>query len=90
MLEDTQKQSNMAGNLITDPTLLLFATNTMLRTDRFPRANEIWEDLTSNNRTWARWKNYRKADMANKVKKAAKGRQYHFVSHGAFDKVPNP
>ena len=47
MLEDAQKQSNRAGNPITDPTLLLFASNAMLRTDQFPWANEIWEDLPS-------------------------------------------
>ena len=41
-LEDTQKQSNRAGNPITDPTLLLFVSNAMLRTDRFPQATEIW------------------------------------------------
>ena len=63
----------------------------MLRTDRFPRANEIWEDLSSHERTWERWKTiYRKSDMANKVKKAAKGGQDHFGAHGAFDKVSTP
>ena len=45
-MEDAQKQSIQAGNLITYPTLLLFATNEMLRTDRFLRANKIWEDLS--------------------------------------------
>ena len=44
-LKDAQKQSNRAGNPITDPTLLLFAENAIMRTDRLPRANEIWEDL---------------------------------------------
>ena len=44
-LEDAQKQSNRAGHPITDPTLLLFVTNAMLRTDSFLRANEIWEGL---------------------------------------------
>ena len=53
-LEDAQKQSNRAGNPITDPTLLIFAANAMLRTDRFPRANEIWEDLPGADRTWVR------------------------------------
>ena len=38
-LEDAQKQSNWVGNPITDPTILLFAANAMLRTERFPRAN---------------------------------------------------
>ena len=42
-LEDAQKQSNRAGNPITDPTLLLFAENAMLRTDRFPRETRFGE-----------------------------------------------
>ena len=84
-LEDTHKQSNRAGNPIMDPTLLLFTANAILRTDRFPRANEIWEDLSGADQTWARWKIInRKANMADKVK------QDHFGAHGAFDKVPNP
>ena len=55
-LEDSQKQSNREGNPIMDPTLLLFTADAMLRTDRFPRANNIWEDLPGADRTWARWK----------------------------------
>ena len=63
----------------------------MLRTDRFPRANEIWEELPGADRTWEKWKDiYRKADMAKKVKKTAQGGQDHFGAHGAFDKVPGP
>ena len=90
-LEDAQKQSNRAGNPITDPTLLLFAANAMLRTNRFPRANDIWEELTGADRTWEMWKTiYRKADMAKKVKKTSQGEQDHFGAHGAFDKVPGP
>ena len=50
-LEDAQKQSNREDNPITDPTLLLFAANAMLRTDRLPRADEIWEDLPGADRT---------------------------------------
>ena len=69
-LEDSQNQSNRAGNAITDPTLLLFAANTMLRTDRFPRVNEKWEELASSNRNWTKWKTiYLKADIADKVKR---------------------
>ena len=90
-LEDAQKQSNRAGNPITDPTLLLFAASAMLRTHRFPRVNEIWEDLPGADRTWARWKSiYRKAKLAEKVNKTAQGGQDHYGVHGAFDKVPGP
>ena len=63
----------------------------MLRTDRFLRADKIWEDLPGTNQTWVRWKTiYRKEGMADKSKKAAKGGQYHFGAHDAFDKVPGP
>ena len=40
-LEDSQKQSTLAGNPITDTTIILFASNAMLRTNRFPWENEI-------------------------------------------------
>ena len=90
-LEDAQKQSTRAGNPITDPTLLLFAENAMLRTDRFPRANEIWEEFPGAYRTWARWKAiYRKANMAKNFKKTSQGGQSHFGAHGAFDNVLVP
>ena len=49
--------------------------------------NEIWEELPSFDRDWARWKSvYRKSDMAEIVKKTAQGGQDHFGAHGAFDK----
>ena len=75
-LEDAQKQSNRAGNPITDPTPLLLVDNTMFRTDCLPRANEKWEDLDSADSNCTKWKTiYRKSDMAEKLKKTAQGRQ---------------
>ena len=44
-LEGAQKCSKRAGNPITEDILLLIATNAMLSKERFPRADEIWEDL---------------------------------------------
>ena len=86
-LEDSQKQSNRVGNHITDPTLLLFAANTMLRNDRLTSANEICKELASSERNWAKWKAiYRRADMAEKVKKNGHGGQDQFGAHGAFEK----
>ena len=86
-LDDAQKKSTRAGNPTTEPTIVLFAANAMLRTDRFPWANEIWEELPGSDRTWARQKLiYRKADIAGRVKKTAQGVQYQFGAHGAFDK----
>ena len=37
--KDAQKQSNLAGNLITADTLLPIASNTMLPSERFPQAD---------------------------------------------------
>ena len=89
--EDAQKQSNRAGNPITDPTFILFVANVMFCTKRLPQANEIWKDLLGADQTWSRWKTiYKKSDMADKVKKAAQGGQDHFGAHGAFNKVPVP
>ena len=46
-----------------------------------------WEELASSDRNWARWKTiYRKASMAEKVKKTAQGGQDKFGAHGAFKK----
>ena len=44
-LKDAQEHSKRAGKPTTEKTLLLIATNTMILTDHFPRADEIWEDL---------------------------------------------
>ena len=52
MLEDTQKQAGREGRTIANETLLLFATTTMLTTERFPRANEYWEDCAEPDKTW--------------------------------------
>ena len=44
-LKDAQEHSKRAGKPTTEKTLLLIATNAMILTDHFPRADEIWEDL---------------------------------------------
>ena len=62
MLEDTQKQAGREGRTIANETLLLFVTTTMLTTERFPRANEYWEDCAEPDKTWNTWKQgYKKA-----------------------------
>ena len=45
-LKDAQKQSRRANHDITNATLLLMATNAIISTQRFPRANERWEEKT--------------------------------------------
>ena len=44
MLEDAQRQAGRAGRAISDKNLLLFASTAMLASERFPRANDAWED----------------------------------------------
>ena len=49
-LEDSQNQSNRAGNPITNTTLLLIATNTILYTERLPRAEKSGRTSASKRR----------------------------------------
>ena len=44
MLEDAQKQAVRSIFTIADETLLLFASISMLTTERFMRKNNDWED----------------------------------------------
>ena len=53
MLEETQRQASRAGRTITDDTLLLFASTSMLNSERLPRANDHWEDRAERDKTWA-------------------------------------
>ena len=69
MLEDAQRQSGQAGRTITDETILLFASTTMLTSERFPRANDDWEDRAERDKTWAKWKTaYKQAHDKARVK----------------------
>lgn len=72
MLEDAQKRSRRARNPITDASLVVIATNVMLGSEQFPRANDNWEELNPHEQTWAAWKKlYKKADRRAKTKKQA-------------------
>ena len=44
MLQDAKKQAGRAGQTIANKTILLFVIMAMLTTDRYPRANNKWED----------------------------------------------
>ena len=56
MLEDAQWQAGWAGQTIADETLLLFASTTMLTSERFPRTNNDWEERVERHKTWLKWK----------------------------------
>ena len=65
-LEAAQKKSKRGtGNkLITDETLLLIATNAMLKTVAQPQTTDKWEDMDTATQTWNAWKTaYKTADM---------------------------
>ena len=53
MLEDTQRQAGWAGQTIADETLLLFASTAIITSERFPRANDDWEERAERYKTWA-------------------------------------
>ena len=54
-LEDAQKMAALsdASNTITDNTLLLIASTPIHKSQRFPRANEKWDDLEKGSQTWS-------------------------------------
>ena len=72
MLKDAQKQAGRAGRTISNKKLLLFATTAILTTERFPRANEDWEDRTEYDKTWKNWKeSYKKTHAKARIKAQA-------------------
>ena len=74
MLEDAQRQAGRAGRAISNDTLLLFASMAMLTSERFPRANDAWEDRAEPDKTWAACKlAYKQAHAKARVKAQAHG-----------------
>ena len=72
MLENAQRQAGRAGRAISDDTLPLFASTAMLTSERFPRANDAWEDRAEPDKTWAAWKlAYNQAHAKARVKAQA-------------------
>ena len=70
MLEDAQRQAGRAGITIADETLLLFASTAMLARERFPHANDNWEERAERDKTWSQWKTAYKRDHAKARVKA--------------------
>ena len=74
MLEDAQRQAGRAGRAISDETLLLFASTAMLTSERFPGANDAWEDRVETDKTWVAWKlAYKQSHAKARVKAQAHG-----------------
>ena len=70
MLEDAQRQAGRARQTINNETLLLFASTAMLTSQRFPRANNDWEERAERENTWAQWKTANKKAHAQARVKA--------------------
>ena len=51
-MEDAQKQAARARMPIADATLVMIATKAMLSTGRFPKADDLWEELDKPDRKW--------------------------------------
>ena len=73
-LKDTQSKYERAKNPITDATLVIITTNSLLSTAQYPQANEDWEEPDAHQRTWERWKTtYRTAAKKAAIKNKAAG-----------------
>ena len=85
ILEDAQKQAGRSSQTIADKTLLLFMSTAMLTIERYPQANDDWEDKSEDENTWAHWKNcYKKAHTKARVKsQAAEGAEKFGAANAA-------
>ena len=75
-LEKAQLQAARAEMPIPDNYLMMVATKAMLSLERFPQANEEWEDLENVSKLWMkRCKLYTKADMKETIRIQAGGKE---------------
>ena len=52
MLEDAQKQVGRSGQTIVDKKILLFASTSMITTERFSQTKDDWEDRSEKPKIW--------------------------------------
>ena len=52
-LKDAQRKGKRANNPVSDEYLVMVATKAIMSSNRFPRADDDWEDLDPLNRDWA-------------------------------------
>ena len=73
-----------SGNPITDDKLVIITMNAILSTEKFPCANEDWEELDVSLRMWLKWKEmYQATDKKAKIKMKDSGGKYQFISNNA-------
>ena len=76
------------NNPITDVTLLVIATNAMLKTGAHPQISENWKDLDASAQTWDAWKTaYKTANMREQVRRLTTGKN---AAHGALRQTVAP
>ena len=72
-----QAKAEQVNKAITYATLFMIATNAMLSTEQFLRANEDWEDLDVSQLTWAQWNtNYCATAKKETIKRKYISRKY--------------
>ena len=75
-LEKAQLQAARAEMPIPDNYLMMVATKAMLSSERYPRANEDWEDLEKDSKSWKKWcELYKKADIKETIRIQAGGKE---------------
>ena len=86
-LEDGRDKVERAGAPISNNMLVIIATKAMLTTEQYPRANEVWEELDVDQKTWTAWKKlYRAAAKKAAIKATAtKGRDQFGAANAATD-----
>ena len=73
-LEDGRDKAARAGAPISNNMLVIIATKEMLTTEQYPRANETWEELDVEEKTWTAWKTLYCAAAKKAAIKATAGR----------------
>ena len=59
---------------IADATLVMMSTKAMLETEHYPKADDVWEELSKKERKWSMWKEiYKKADHKVIIKRKVGG-----------------
>ena len=72
-LDKLQKQAERPEMPIVDATLVIMDTKSMLETESYPKADDVWEDLSKKERKWLKWKEiYKKADQKDIIKRKAR------------------
>ncbi len=56
LLEDAQCKAARSCLPVTNQTLTILASTSLLAADTFPHTTELWEELDPANKTWAAWK----------------------------------